>query len=210
VKLKIGPGWDVEPVAAFRTQFGAVPLQVDANGAYTLTDAPTLAALDGFGLLCIEQPLAADDLRAHAELARRITTPICLDESITSARVAREAIDAGACSVVCIKPGRVGGYLEAVRVHDVCRELGVPAWCGGMLETGLGRAANLALAALPGFTHPGDLSASDRYFARDLTAPFVIDDGHLTVPTGPGIGVTPDPDALRDLTTAIEVVTTGG
>jgi o-succinylbenzoate synthase len=206
VKLKIRPGWDVEPVAAFRKRFGDVPLQVDANGAYTLADATALGALDEFGLLLIEQPLAEDDLAAHAGLARLIETPICLDESITSARVARRAIEAGACSVICIKPGRVGGYLEAVRVHDVCREHDVAAWCGGMLETGLGRAANLALAALPGFTLPGDLSASARYFTRDLTAPFVLVDGHLPVPSAPGIGIAPEPDALRDLTTSIEVL----
>ena len=207
VKLKIQPGWDIEPVAAFRERFGDVALQVDANGAYTLADATLLGALDQFDLLLIEQPLADDDLVGHAGLARLIETPICLDESITSARVAREAIELGACSVVCIKPGRVGGYLEAARVHDVCRDHDVAAWCGGMLETGLGRAANLALAALPGFTLPADLSASDRYFARDLTAPFVLADGHLPVPSSPGIGIAPDPDALRALTTSVEVVT---
>jgi O-succinylbenzoate synthase len=207
VKLKIRPGWDVEPVAAFRRQFDAVPLQVDANGAYTLADASTLGALDEFDLLCIEQPLPADDVAAHAGLARLISTPICLDESITSARAARDAIDAGACAVVCVKPGRVGGYLESLAVLDVCRRREVGAWCGGMLETGLGRAANLALAAVPGFTLPGDLSASDRYFTRDLTEPFVLDSGELRVPAGPGIGVEPDPDALRELTTSIEVVT---
>ena len=206
MKLKIRPGWDVEPVAAFRKEFGDVALQVDANGSYRLADAPLLAALDRFELLLIEQPLAEDDLVAHAGLARLIETPICLDESITSAEVARVAIELGVCSVVCVKAGRVGGYLEAVRVHDVCRERGVAVWCGGMLETGLGRAANLALAALPGFTLPGDLSASDRYFERDLTPPFVLTDGRLAVPTKPGIGVDPDPDALRDFTTALEVV----
>jgi O-succinylbenzoate synthase len=207
VKLKIRPGWDIEPVEAVRARFGDVPLQVDANGAYTLADATTLGALDQFDLLLIEQPLAEDDLIGHAGLARLIETPICLDESITSARVAREAIELGACSVVCIKPGRVGGHLEAARVHDVCRDRGVAAWCGGMLETGLGRAANLALAALPGFTLPADLSASDRYFTRDLTPPFVLADGLLPVPTAPGIGIAPDADALRDLTTSIEVLT---
>ena len=206
VKLKIRPGWDIEPVAAIRARFADVPLQVDANGAYTLADAHALRALDEFALLLIEQPLADDDLVAHAELAKLVTTPICLDESITSALVARRAIEMGACSVICIKPGRVGGYLEAVRVHDVCRDHDVAAWCGGMLETGLGRAANLALAALPGFTLPGDLSASDRYFVRDLTAPFVLDDGRLPVPSTPGIGIAPDPDALRDLTTSLEVI----
>jgi O-succinylbenzoate synthase len=206
VKLKIRPGWDIEPVAAFRHRFGDVPLQVDANGAYTLADATTLGALDEFGLLLIEQPLPEHDLTAHAGLARLIETPICLDESITSARAALDAIELGACSVICIKPGRLGGYLEAVRVHDVCRDHDVAAWCGGMLETGLGRAANLALAALPGFTLPGDLSASDRYFARDLTTPFVLVDGRLAVPSAPGIGIAPDPDALRDFTTSIEVI----
>jgi O-succinylbenzoate synthase len=207
VKLKIRPGWDVEPVAAFRERFGDVPLQVDANGAYTLADSSALGALDEFELLCIEQPLAPDDLRAHAGLARLIGTPICLDEAITSARVARDAIDDGACSIVCVKPGRVGGYLEARTIVELCRERGVGAWVGGMLETGLGRAANLALAALPGLTLPGDLSASDRYFGRDLTAPFVLDDGHLAVPAGPGVGVVPDLDALRELTASVEVVT---
>jgi O-succinylbenzoate synthase len=207
IKLKIEPGWDVEPVRAVRERFGdGVLLQVDANTAYTLADARHLAGLDPFDLLLIEQPLPEDDLAAHAELARLIETPICLDESITSARVARDAIELGACSVVCIKPGRVGGYFEAVRVHDLCRERDVAVWCGGMLEPGLGRAANLALAALPGFTLPGDLSGSDRYYARDLTAPFVLDAGTLPVPTGPGIGIAPDPDALRDFTTSVEVV----
>jgi o-succinylbenzoate synthase len=206
VKLKIRPGWDVEPVAAFRERFGDVPLQVDANGSYRLAEAPSLRALDRFDLLLIEQPLADDDLGAHAELARLIETRICLDESITSAGVARQAIELGACSVVCVKPGRVGGYLEAVRVHDVCRERGVAVWCGGMLETGLGRAANLALAALPGFTLPGDISASDRYYARDLTAPFVLADGQLRVPSAPGIGIAPDLVALRDFTTSVEVL----
>jgi O-succinylbenzoate synthase len=154
--------------------------------------------------LLIEQPLAEDDLAGHAELARRIRTPICLDESITSARAAADAIERGACAVVNIKAGRVGGYLEARRVHDVCAAQGVPVWCGGMLETGLGRAANVALAALPNFSLPGDVSASDRYWKADITAPFVLDAGHLAVPAGPGLGVTPDPDALEEATTSCE------
>ena len=133
-----------------------------------------------------------------------VATPICLDESITSARAAADAIALGATSVVNVKPGRVGGYLEARRVHDVCAANGVPVWCGGMLETGLGRAANVALAALPNFTLPGDTSASDRYYARDITEPFVLRDGHVAVPTGPGLGVLPDPDALAEVTTATE------
>jgi O-succinylbenzoate synthase len=205
IKLKIEPGWDTEPVAAVRERFGGdLLLQVDANAAYTLADAGHLAALDRFGLLLIEQPLAEDDLAGHAELAGRLATPVCLDESITSAKVAVDAVAMGACRIVNVKAGRVGGYLEARRLHDACRPLGVPLWCGGMLETGLGRAANVALAALPGFTLPGDTSASDRYYRQDLTAPFVLEGGHLAVPQGPGIGVEPLPDVLEELTTSAE------
>jgi O-succinylbenzoate synthase len=205
IKLKIEPGWDVAPVAAVRERFGDdLLLQVDANTAYTLADARHLARLDAFGLLLIEQPLPEDDIRGHAQLARVVATPICLDESITSARAAADAIALGATSVVNVKPGRVGGYLEARRVHDVCAANGVPVWCGGMLETGIGRAANVALAALPNFTLPGDTSASDRYYARDITEPFVLRDGHVAVPTGPGLGVLPDPEALAEVTTASE------
>jgi O-succinylbenzoate synthase len=205
IKLKIEPGWDVEPVRAVRERFGdALLLQVDANTAYRIEDAEHLARLDAFDLLLVEQPLDEDDIPGHAELARRIRTPVCLDESILSARHAAYAIDIGACAIVNIKPGRVGGYEEAKRVHDVCVERGVPVWCGGMLETGIGRAANVALAALPGFTLPGDTSASDRYFHRDITEPFVLDDGRLRVPTGPGIGVDPIPDVLDELTTSTE------
>jgi O-succinylbenzoate synthase len=205
IKLKIEPGWDVEPVRAVRERFGdGVLLQVDANTAYTLSDARQLARLDAFDLLLIEQPLPEDDLFGHADLAQLITTPVCLDESITSARSAAAAIRLGACSVVNIKPGRVGGYLEARRIHDLCVAHGVPVWCGGMLETGLGRAANLALAALPGFVLPGDTSASGRFYATDITTPFVLEDGHLSVPTGPGIGVDPLPDELAAVTTRRE------
>ncbi|GAA1772680.1 o-succinylbenzoate synthase [Luedemannella helvata] len=203
IKLKIEPGWDIAPVRAVRERFGdEVLLQVDANTAYTLAHARHLARLDAFDLLLIEQPLAEDDLRGHAALARSIATPVCLDESITSARAAADAIALGATSVVNVKPGRVGGYLEARRVHDVCVANGVPVWCGGMLETGVGRAANLALAALPGFVLPGDTSASDRYFAQDVTRPFVLEDGHVAVPDGPGLGVTPLPGVLDEVTTA--------
>ena len=204
IKLKIEPGWDIEPVRAVRERFGDdVLLQVDANTAYTLRDARHLARLDPFDLLLIEQPLPEDDVRGHAELARLITTPVCLDESIESAKDAADAIAIGACSIVNVKPGRVGGYLEARRVHDVCAANGVPVWCGGMLETGIGRAANVALAALPNFTLPGDTSASDRYFREDLTDPFVLEDGRLRVPVGPGIGVTPSDDRLEAATTAV-------
>lgn len=207
IKLKITPGWDVEPVAAVRERFGDdVPLQVDANSAYSLVDIARLEELDRFGLLLIEQPFGQEQLRAHAELARRIRTPVCLDESVTSAQAAVEAIALGACQVVNVKAGRVGGYLEARRVHNVCAAAGVPVWCGGMLETGLGRAANVALAALPNFTLPGDTSASDRYFHEDLTEPFVLQDGCLRVPTGPGLGVAPLPERLAATTTAVETI----
>jgi O-succinylbenzoate synthase len=205
IKLKIEPGWDLEPVRAVREQFGDdVLLQVDANTAYTVRDARHLAKLDAFGLLLIEQPLEEEDILGHAELARQLTTPICLDESIVSAQTAAAAITLGACQVVNIKPGRVGGYLEARRIHDLAVAHGVAVWCGGMLETGLGRAANAALAALPGFTLPGDISASDRFYRTDITEPFVIHDGHLTVPTGPGLGVTPIPEILEQVTTSVE------
>lgn len=207
VKLKIEPGWDIEPVRAVRERFGdRLLLQVDANAAYTLADAAHLAKLDDFDLLLIEQPLADDDLVQHARLAQRLRTPICLDESIQSAAHAAAAITLGACSVVNIKPGRVGGYLEARRIHDVCRAHGVAAWTGGMLETGLGRAANVAFAALPGCTLPGDTSASRRYYEIDITEPFELHDGHLTVPAGPGLGVTPIPEILDKVTTATEWV----
>jgi len=202
IKLKIEPGWDVEPVRAVRGRFGNdLLLQVDANTAYTLADAPHLAQLDPFDLLLIEQPLEEDDILGHAQLAKLLRTPMCLDESITSARTAAAAISLGACSVVNIKPGRVGGYLEARRIHDLCVAHGVAVWCGGMLETGIGRAANVALAALPGFTLPGDTSASDRYYHTDITEPFVLADGHLQVPTGAGIGVEPLADELEAVTT---------
>jgi O-succinylbenzoate synthase len=197
----------VEPVRAVRERFGdGLLLQVDANTAYSLKDVDHLSRLDPFGLLMIEQPLPEDDIAGHAVLAAQISTPVCLDESITSAAVAEDAISRRACSIVNIKAGRVGGYIEAKRVHDTCARLGVPVWCGGMLETGLGRAANLALAALPNFTLPGDISASDRYWHRDLTDPFVLDRGHLFVPTGPGLGVAPDPSLLVEWTTSVEEV----
>lgn len=197
VKLKIEPGSDIELVRTVRKEFGdEIMLQVDANAAYTVADAMHLKQLDEFNLLLIEQPLPEDDLAGHVELARQIKTPICLDESITSFDTARGALDLKACSIINIKPGRVGGYLEAKKIHDLCVSRGVPVWCGGMLETGIGRAANLALAALPGFSLPGDISASARYFARDITSPFVIENGHIAVPNSVGIGVEPLPEML--------------
>lgn len=204
IKLKIEPGWDLEPVAEIRRTFGdSIPLQVDANTAYTRNDGAHLARLDEFGLLLIEQPLPEDDVTGHAIIARQVATPICLDESITSAAAAVDAIERGACSIVNIKAGRVGGYLEAVRVHDVCAERGVPVWCGGMLETGIGRAMNLALAALPNFTLTGDVSASERFWARDIVdEPVRLHDGHVVVPTRPGSGIDVDGEFLDSVTTS--------
>lgn len=200
IKLKIEPGSDLVPVRAVREKFPDILLQVDANSAYTHSDAHHLARLDAFDLLLIEQPFPEEDIRSHATLAQIAKTPICLDESIVSAQVAADAIAWGACSIINIKAGRVGGYLEARRIHDVCAANGVPVWCGGMLETGLGRAANVALASLPNFTLPGDTSASDRYFAQDLTEPFALQDGRLRVPTRPGLGVDPIPEVLAEVT----------
>ena len=201
IKLKIKPGWDVEPVRAVRDRFGDVPLQVDANTAYSASDAAVrLAPLDPYGLLLIEQPLPEEQVLAHAELARKVRTPICLDESITSAQTAADAIALGACRIINIKPGRVGGYLEARKIHDLCAARGIPVWMGGMLETGIGRAGNVAMAAMPNFTLPGDTSASDRYYTRDITEPFVLKDGRLDVPQGPGLGVTVDEEYLDSIT----------
>jgi O-succinylbenzoate synthase len=207
VKLKIEPGWDVGPVTAVRNAFPDTPLSVDANAAYRLTDLSLFEALDALDLMMLEQPLGHEDMLEHAALARRIATPVCLDESIRSAADARAALELGACGIVNVKQGRVGGLLESVRVHDVAVEHGAPVWCGGMLETGIGRAANLALAALPGFTLPGDTSASDRYWAEDLTPPFVLDpDGTMAVPAGPGIGAEPIPERLDACTKRVERV----
>ena len=207
IKLKIKPGWDVEPVRAVRERFGSVPLQVDANTAYSLSDAAHLAELDPFDLLLIEQPLPEEQVLAHAELATLVRTPICLDESITSAQAAADAIQLGACRIINIKPGRVGGYLEARRIHDLCAEYGLPVWMGGMLETGIGRAGNVAMAAMPNFTLPGDTSASDRYYHRDITAAFVLREGRLDVPAGPGLGVEVDLEFLDSITHWKQTVT---
>jgi O-succinylbenzoate synthase len=196
IKIKIKPGWDSDVVRQVRERFAELPLMVDANSAYTLADAETLVALDRFDLMMIEQPLAYDDLVDHAELQRRLRTPICLDESVPSLAAARAALALGSGQIVNIKPGRVGGLAVAKEIHDLCRAQGLPVWCGGMLETGVGRAHNVALASLPGFTLPGDISASHRYFHEDIVEPaFVINsDGTMDVPAGPGIGVK----VLRD------------
>jgi O-succinylbenzoate synthase len=203
IKIKIKPGWDVAAVEMIRARFGTVPLMVDANAAYSLADGAHLASLDRFGLMMIEQPLAYDDIRDHAVLQARIQTPLCLDESIHSVRAAEEAITLGACRIINIKPGRLGGHAESIRVHDICAAHGLPVWHGGMLESGIGRAHNVHLASLPNFTLPGDIAASRRYFVPDLIEPGieVSRDGTVRVPTGPGIGVTVDWDRVRAATT---------
>jgi O-succinylbenzoate synthase len=190
VKIKIKPGRDVALVEALRERFPELPLMVDANSAYTLADADHLAALDRYWLMMIEQPLGWDDIVDHATLQKRLATPVCLDESIHGAEDARRALELGACQVVNIKVGRVGGIASAIAVHDVCRGLSVPVWCGGMLESGIGRLANVHLQTLPGFTLPGDTSASARYFEEDLVDPPVVvsPQGTIEVPEGPGIG----------------------
>jgi o-succinylbenzoate synthase len=190
VKVKVKPGRDVALVAAIRARFPGLPLMVDANSAYTLADAGHLAELDRFSLTMIEQPLGWDDIVDHATLQERLATAICLDESIRSGDDARRALDLGACRVVNVKVGRVGGFAGALAVHDVCRARGVPVWCGGMLESGIGRLANVHLQTLPGFTLPGDTSASARYFEEDLVDPPVVVSpaGTIAVPEGPGIG----------------------
>jgi O-succinylbenzoate synthase len=211
IKLKIEPGNDIDPVVAVRDLIGPdLPLQVDANTAYRRTDGAHLRRLDDVGLLLIEQPLPEDDIIGHARLAEEIETPICLDESLVSAAGTADAIELGACEVANIKPGRVGGYLEAVRIHDLCLARGVPVWCGGMLETGIGRAANAALAALPGFTLPGDISASTRFYAQDIvTDPITVVDGHVAVPTGPGFGFEIDTTYLDAVTVRLDHLTPG-
>jgi O-succinylbenzoate synthase len=191
IKIKVKPGWDVEAVALVRERFGDIPLMVDANAAYSLKDADHLARLDAFKLMMVEQPLDYDDIRDHARLQARITTPICLDESIHSVRVAEEAIAVRACQIINIKPGRVGGHRESIRLHDLAARHDIPVWHGGMLESGIGRAHNIHLSTLPNFSLPGDVAASRRYYAPDLIDPeiTVAPDGTIGVPTGPGIGV---------------------
>jgi O-succinylbenzoate synthase len=190
VKVKIKPGWDVQVIGELRRVFGDIPLMADANSAYTLADLPTLQALDAYGLMMIEQPLAHDDIIDHAQLQRALRTPLCLDESIHHAEDARRALELGACRIINIKVPRVGGLQAAKAVHDVCRERGAPVWCGGMLESGVGRAHNIAITTLPGFTLPGDTSASSRYWAEDIIEPPVVmdPDGTIAVPQAPGRG----------------------
>lgn len=208
VKLKCKPGYDLQLAEAVRSRFPDTQIMLDANSAYTLEDASRLRELDQYKLMMIEQPLAHDDLIDHATLQSLLQTPICLDESVESLADLRAALDLGSGRILNIKLGRVGGLLPARKIHDSCREAGWPVWCGGMLETGIGRAANLALASLEGFTMPGDTSASDRYFTRDLLEdPFTLAaDGTLPVPDGSGLGVVVDRRRLDEATVALEEV----
>ncbi|MGW8142967.1 MAG: o-succinylbenzoate synthase [Anaerolineales bacterium] len=202
VKIKIKPGRDVSEVKAVRGVYPELALQVDANSAYTLESARVLSSLDEMDLLMIEQPLAEDDLWDHRQLQAEFRTPICLDESILSPRHARQALEMDACRVINIKSGRVGGLSQAVAIHDLCLAKGIPVWCGGMLETGIGRAANLALASLPGFVFPGDISATDRYYDEDITTErFELNpDSTINVPKSPGLGISIDKQALKRAT----------
>ncbi len=208
IKMKIEPGSDVAFVAAVREALGPdLHLMADANSAYTLGDADHLKQLDRFGLIMIEQPLDREDLVRHAKLQKMLTTPICLDESITSVDRAADMIELGAGRIINIKPGRVGGFSASKAIHDLCQRHGVPVWCGGMFESGVGRAHNVALASLPNFSLPGDMSPSGRYWERDIVTPeWTMDgDGMVHVPLhAPGIGVTVDMDRVDDLTVRLE------
>jgi len=202
IKIKIKPGWDIDAVERIRKKFGQIGLQVDANAAYTLDDADLLAKLDPYDLLLIEQPLDYDDVMDHATLQRRIKTPVCLDESIHTVRIARDAIDAKACKIINIKPGRVGGHQASIELHDLCAAHGIPVWHGGMLESGIGRAHNIHLASLPNFSLPGDIAASKRYYQPDLIEPAIdiASDGTIEVPAAPGIGVNIMRDRIEKAT----------
>ncbi|WP_453997536.1 o-succinylbenzoate synthase [Bacillus nitroreducens] len=201
IKIKIKPGQDYKLLQQIRREFPTISLMVDANSAYSLKDTYHLKALDEFHLLMIEQPLAEDDIIDHAKLQKELQTPICLDESITSIDDARQAIELGSCRVMNIKIGRVGGMTEAIQIHNLCQSHQIPVWCGGMLETGISRAHNIALASLPNFTIPGDISASSRYWDRDVIDPeVVVENGRIAVPDGPGIGFNIDWEYIHHLT----------
>ena len=202
IKIKIAPGRDIDLVKADRKEFPDIQLQVDANSAYTLNDIEMLRALDGYNLQLIEQPLGYDDIYDHSLLQRKLKTPICLDESIYTVSDTRAAIELGSCKIINIKPGRVGGYTESIKIHDYCASKNIPVWHGGMDESGIGRAGNVALASLPNFTLPGDISASKRYYKVDIVEPeFVINkDGMMDVPTKPGIGVEVNVNLLEKVT----------
>lgn len=208
IKLKIGPGRDVDVVRRVRERYPDLPVMADANSAYRLSDLPMLKQLDEFGLMMIEQPLAHDDIIDHAQLQAGLRTPICLDECIHSAEDARKALDLGSGRIINIKVSRLGGLLEAKKVHDLCHARGVPVWCGGMHEYGIGRAANVAISSLPGFTLPGDVSGSDKYYDPDVVDPPVLAPcGAIPVPTGPGLGHTANEERIARFTVRKETLT---
>lgn len=213
IKMKIKPGKDIEYVAAVREALGPdAPIMVDANSAYTLADMETLKQLDSFGLVMIEQPLGWDDVVRHATLQNELTTPICLDESITGIEKAEDMINLGSGKIINIKPGRLGGFSPSLAVHDLCQKHGIPVWCGGMLESGVGRAHNVALASLPNFSIPGDVSPSARYWEQDIVTPewTMDEEGFVTVPLDtPGLGVTVDEKRIESLTIMAESITRG-
>ena len=206
IKIKVKPGHDIQPLQAIRRHHPDIQLMCDANASYTRDDFEHLQLIDQFQLKMIEQPLPFDDLLTHAQLQGRIATPVCLDESIRNAVDVETALELGSCRIVNIKTGRVGGHTEAIRIHDLCQSRGVPVWCGGMLETGIGRAHNIALSTLPNFSLPGDVSASQRYFEQDIIWPPVTVDakGQIEAPAGPGIGFEVDQDRIETLTTISE------
>src|ERR1700722_528744 len=208
IKIKIMPGSDIEPARALRSRFPRIRLMVDANSAYTLADAPLLKKLDEFFLIMIEQPLGHDDIYSHAELQRKLDTPICLDECIHDYEHTRAAIELGSCKIINVKLGRVGGHAAARKIHGLCQAKSVPVWCGGMLESGIGRAHNIAMSTLPNFTLPGDVSASRRYWTEDIIEPEVEVSarGTIRVPTAPGIGYAPRIDRIESLTKRREVL----
>ena len=202
IKIKIKPGIDLEPVKRLRQEFPRIKLMVDANSAYRMEDWPLLKQLEGFYLMMIEQPLGWDDLYGHVELQKKLETPICLDECIHTEEQAQAAIALGACKIINIKLGRVGGFTVARRIHDLCQKNGIPVWCGGMLESGIGRAHNIALSTLANFTLPGDVAASQRYWEEDIIEPEVVvsHEGTIRVPTAPGVGYEPRRERIEKLT----------
>lgn len=208
IKIKIKPGWDIDVVRQVRSAFPSIRLMADANSAYTLADTDHLRQLDDFHLMMIEQPLAHDDIMDHAKLQAQLQTPICLDECIRTPRHAEQAIEMRACGIINIKLGRVGGFRQARKIHDICQKNNIPVWCGGMLESGIGRAHNIALSTLPNFVLPGDVSASKRYWKRDIVQPEieVSARGTINVPTGPGFGYEIDTGYLASLTVREEVI----
>jgi o-succinylbenzoate synthase len=209
IKMKIKPGWDVDVIREVRREFPNIKLMADANSAYTLADTEHLKKLDEFYLMMIEQPLAHDDIIDHAKLQAHLTTPICLDECIRSAHHGEQAIEMRACGIINIKLGRVGGFTESKKLHDIAQKAGIPVWCGGMLEAGVGRAHNVALATLPNFVLPGDVSASKRYWARDIIEPWVetTPRGTIVVRDEPGFGYQIDHDFIRSITVREQVIT---